>query len=333
MSKKFFVYMISAALLFFPCQIYASEKVILGGDSVGIEARYDGVMINGTYTFHCNGKQYSSSKYLQKGDLITHINDKKITSIKEMQDALIQFYKSTNKDIVPISIIRNDQSIKTYLYYVYDQENKNFKSGIYVKDKITGIGTITFYEPNSSTYGCLGHEIMDFDTQQLAPVNNGKIYPATITSIKKSTNYDAGEKHGTIAYEKPIGTIEKNTIFGIYGKYSNHNVQTKMIECASNNEIHTGKAFMYTVVDGNEIKPYEIEITDIKNQQSKEVKGIVFKVIDQNLIQISNGIVQGMSGSPIVQDDKLIGAVTHVVVGDPIKGYGVFINNMLDTAS
>lgn len=329
LSKKLFsIFAICCLFFTYTTSIYASDKIYLGGDSIGIEARYEGVLVTGTYSFEYDGKTYDPSSNVHINDKIIAIGGNQITSLQEMYDVMSTYQQSVNT--VTLTIERDGKNLETSIQTIYDSQQHAFKSGLYVKDSITGIGTLTYYDPVSQTYGALGHEITDQDTHEMANIKGGTIYPATITSIQKAKNNVAGEKHANIDYTLSLGTIEKNTPIGIYGTYEEVSVNAKSVEWATIDEVELGKATIYTVVDGTTIQEYEIEITSLQPQTSMDIKGISFKVTDENLIEASNGIVQGMSGSPIMQNGKIIGAVTHVVTSNPRNGYGVYIQWMLE---
>lgn len=316
--------------MFFSHQLHilANDQLYVGGDSIGIEARYNGVLVTGTYTFEQDGIMYDPSKTIHINDKILAIDHKEIHTLQDMYNILNTYQKKVNT--LALTIERDGKQIDTTIQTVYDEKQHAFKSGLYVKDRIVGIGTLTYYDPISKTYGALGHEITDQDTQEMANISDGNIYPASITSIQKAKTSLAGEKHASIDYTVPLGNIQKNTPIGIYGTYDLLPKNAKQISWASIDEVHLGKATMYTVVDNQTIQEYEIEITSLQPQKNMDIKGITFKVTDTSLLEISNGIVQGMSGSPIIQDGKLIGAVTHVVTSNPTIGYGVYIQWMLE---
>lgn len=212
----------------------------------------------------------------------------------------------------------------------YDASTRSFKSGLYVKDKIVGVGTLTYYDPSNNTYGALGHEIMDSDLKQIAEVPSGSLYPANVISITKAQDNIPGEKHAEIDFSSAFANVLANTNIGIYGHYDSMLRNVEALPWAKHDEVHTGKAVMYTVLQGNTIEPFTINITKVHRQNTSDVKGIEFMIADERLASASNGIVQGMSGSPIVQDGKIIGAVTHVITSHPSNGYGVFVEWMLE---
>lgn len=319
--------------LLFPLTVNASDEVYLGGDSIGIAVEYDGVMISGTYAIQVNGELYDPKDHgIVIGDTIIAVNDKKITSMKELYEEIARYRQPVNE--VPITVRRKEQAVNLKLTTIYHSADQMFQSGLYIKDNITGVGTMTFYHPGNHTFGALGHEIIDSDLKTLADVHQGTIYPAEVTSITRAQDQLPGEKHAAIDFGTTIGTIKENSNLGIYGTYSQiAQDQPVLLPCAKQEEIHEGKAQIYTVLSGSQIQSYEITITKLHHQKQMDVKGIEFVVSDPTLLAQTNGIIQGMSGSPIVQDGKLIGAITHVITSDPLSGYGVYIEWMLEKAN
>ena len=203
-----------------------------------------------------------------------------------------------------------------------------YKTGLYVKDGVTGIGTLTFIDPATNTYGALGHEVLESTTSKIVEVRSGSIFENSITSIDSSANGDPGSKNAKFYYNNIYGDIDKNTKYGIYGTYTKEYDDTSLIEVADSSEVKIGPAVIYTVLEDEKVEKFEIEITKIN--ENSEIKNISFEIIDQELLDKTGGVVQGMSGSPIVQNDKLIGAVTHVVTDNVTTGYGLFITTMLE---
>ncbi|MBS6373444.1 MAG: PDZ domain-containing protein [Erysipelotrichaceae bacterium] len=314
--------------LFMPLTVYANSEVYIGGDSVGIAVHYEGIMVSGTYTVEQNGSSYNPSKQgFVKGDVIIAVNGIKVKTMEDLYQELLKYQKPVNE--IAVTVKHGQKTIDRTLTTVFDDKTQSFKSGLYVKDEITGVGTVTFYNPVNGQYGALGHEIMDNDLNQIATIADGNIYSSEVNSITKAQPNVAGEKNATINYNDPLGSVSKNTDIGIYGAYKDLPQHAKKYEWASREAVHTGKATIETVLNDQQIKSYEIEITKVNKQDSKDVKGIEFTVTDENLLAAANGIVQGMSGSPIIQDGKLIGAVTHVVTSNPVNGYGVYAEWMI----
>lgn len=326
MLKKVWAALVSLCLLW-PISVYAQDTLYLGGDSIGIELQYEGIRITGTYPFLVDKKMYDPSDQLQAGDTILSVNQQRVTTLDELYAQLNQYQNAINE--IPLIIQRGSNQLARSLKTTYDASTHSFKSGLYVKDRLVGVGTLTYYDPQYQSYGALGHEIIDSDTKQLADIHQGSLYPARILSISKAQNDVPGEKHGQIDFTQRFASVVKNTPIGIYGHYQQTLQQPQVLPWAHHEEVTTGDACMYTVVHDQRIEAFHITITKVHKQDRGGVKGIEFTIADDRLASLSNGIVQGMSGSPIVQNGKIIGAVTHVVTAHPHNGYGVFIEWML----
>lgn len=318
MIKKAFL-SILLSFLFISSSLAYSDYLVLGGENIGIELNSKGVLVVGFYKV--NNEYIGLNAGLKNGDVIISIDGIKINSINDLSTII----KNSDGE-VNISYIR-DNVVKTTVLKL-ENENNNYKTGLYVKDSITGIGTLTYIDPNTKLFGALGHEIIDSKTGKIFEVNGGKIYSSYVTDIEPSGAGTPGEKNANIIKDNVNGNIFENTNKGIFGNYLDNINDSKLYKVAKNNEIKKGKAMIYTVLNGEEVKGYEINITKIfKNQ---DTKNILFEITDEELLSKTNGIVQGMSGSPIVQGEYIIGAVTHVMVDNPHKGYGIFITNMLE---
>ena len=206
-----------------------------------------------------------------------------------------------------------------------------YKTGLYVKDSVTGIGTLTFIDPETQKFGALGHEIEEQTTGKIFEIKDGKIFETTVTGIIPSTDGSPGEKKAEYDPENVEGNVDENTTQGIFGTYTDNIQNRKTYKVAKPKEVKTGDAKILTVLDDDNIKEYSIKISEINDLKSKN-KNFIFEITDSELKDKTGGIIQGMSGSPIIQGDYIIGAVTHVVVDNPLKGYGIFITNMLEEA-
>jgi len=301
-----------------PISILAySDYIMPGGENIGIEIKSKGVMVVGLY--EVNGKFLTSD--LKAGDLIIKINGQKVETIDDMTNII-----GNSNETIKIDYIRNANQETTTINLVKD-ENNVYKTGLYVKDEIKGIGTLTYIDPNTKLFGALGHEIIEKSTGKILEVKDGKIYNSTVTNIDPSRDGNPGEKNAI--FKDKIGEIKENTTKGIFGEYDNI-PNKKLYKVAKENEIKTGEAKILTVLNDEDVKEYKIEI--LKIDKNEKTKNLLFEITDKDLLETTGGIVQGMSGSPIIQDDYIIGAVTHVVVDSPTKGYGIFITNMLEEA-
>ena len=315
--KKIFVFLITAFIM--PLEILAYSKyVIPGGETLGIELKSDGIMVIGFYQI--KGKTNKSE--LKVGDYILKVNDIEVSTIDELTN---EIEKSINEEVL-ISYKRNNNIKETKLNLIYD--DNVYKTGLYVKDKITGIGTLSYIDPQSKIYGALGHEIIESSSKSLVEIKTGNIFRNQITSITKSLDGTAGSKNAKFYPDTLYGTINKNTAYGIYGFYEVNFPEKELVEVAEPSEVEIGKAKIYTVLNNEEIKEYEIEITKIN--ETSQIKNITFEIKDKELLDKTGGVVQGMSGSPIIQNEKIVGAVTHVIIDNPKTGYGIFITTMLE---
>lgn len=309
-------------------------KLVPGGHSIGVVLRSQGVIIVGhSPVTGPDGQTRSPAKEagVTVGDVILSINGVPVQSdvqVAEIIDAGGQAGRPAD-----MLLKRGESRLNMTVPPLFCQETRRYRIGLFVRDSAAGVGTLTFYEPASGTYGALGHVITDSDTNQPIDCNQGKIVMATVSGIQHGRRGQPGEKIGVfIEEDQVLGSIEKNTPFGIYGHLSAHpphNLYAAGIPVASMSQARLGPAEILTVVDGQQIEKFAIEIQRINLQETPEGKGLVIKITDPRLIELTGGIVQGMSGSPILQNGKIIGAVTHVFVHDPTRGYGCFVDWML----
>lgn len=315
--KKIFIFLF--AYVFLPLEIFAYSKYIIpGGETLGIEIKSDGIMVIGFYEI--NGK--TNKNNLLVGDYIKKVNGVSVNSINELTKEI----ENNINNVVEITYERNKKEKTTNLNLIY--EDKVYKTGLYVKDKITGIGTLSYIDPETKIYGALGHEIIESSSKNLVEIKTGNIFRNNITSITKSFDGTPGSKNAKFYYDNVFGSILKNTNFGIYGEYTSKLPNKQLVEVGTKEDVKVGNAKIYTVLEGEKIKEYEIEITKV-NETSK-IKNITFNITDEKLLEETGGVVQGMSGSPIIQNNKIIGVVTHVIIDNPESGYGIFITTMLE---
>lgn len=301
-----------------------SKEVIVGGDAFGLKLYCKGVMITKFEYFISNNKKICPAKTsgMKKGDIIQKVNNKIINSNEELEKEI----KNSKGKTLFITAQRNNKPINFKIKPEIDKDN-NYHIGLWIKDSCAGIGTITYYDNNKKTYGALGHGICDINTKKIIPNEKGEILIAKITDIKKSNNNNIGTLNG-IFTNNIIGNIKKNTPIGLYGELYSKN-KSKKITVADKYEIKQGSAKLITTINGESPKAYNIEILGVCNNSEKSNMNFIISIKDKELIKQTGGIVQGMSGSPIIQNNKLIGALTHVFLDDCKKGYGIFAENMI----
>ncbi len=305
----------------------SDEYLIPSGEAIGVKMYTQGVLVVGLGDIFCDGKKYQPAKNagVLVGDVITGVNDEVIAST-------IDFSEKVNdaKGEVKLAVRRGEKEYEIPVSAVYMTETDSYKVGLWVRDSLAGIGTLTFYNPKDNTFAALGHGICDTDTKEIMGLSRGSINFCDIKGVKKGESGTPGELLGSFCDSK-AGTLTKNSQLGIFGKTANI-PQKEAMPIGLRYEIKCGKAEILCDVSGEGVKPYEIEITRISKSQKVSNKSFTIRITDKELLEKTGGIVQGMSGSPIIQNGKLIGAVTHVFVNDPTRGYGIFIENMLDEA-
>lgn len=311
-------------------------KVIPGGQSIGVKLNTIGVLVVGHHQVSTEEGKVSPGELagIQVGDIITEINGQKIEKMSDVAPFVQE--AGQKKEPLKIMLTRENGKVEAELMPQKEKGEENYKLGLYIRDSAAGIGTMTFYHPQSKKYGALGHVISDMDTKKPIVVDDGQIVKSTVTSIEKGSNGNPGEKLARFSSDKEvIGNIERNSPYGIFGEL-NHGIKNGIMDeplpIALSHQVKEGPAQILTVVEDDEVKLFDIEIVSTIPQKFPATKGMVIKVTDQELLGKTGGIVQGMSGSPIIQDGKLIGAVTHVFVNDPTSGYGVHLEWMLNEA-
>ncbi len=308
--------------------IKESEKLVPCGIPFGIKLFTDGIMVVKTDSVTVNNKTYNPAREagIEVGDIITHINSEKVTYTEDLS---VTINESDGKPI-SLSIIRDEKKISKTIIPV-DSGDGCYKIGLWVRDSSAGIGTMTFYHEKSKAFGGLGHGICDVDTGELMPLSKGEVTGAVIDSVTKGKNGCAGTLNGHHTDNGLDGCIVNNSESGVFGYLDNNPTNQKAIPIAYKQQIKTGKAQIICTVD-NTTSYYDVEIESVNFNSKAKTKNIVIEITDKELLSKTNGIVQGMSGSPIIQNNKLVGAVTHVFVNEPTKGYGIFIENMLESA-
>ena len=299
------------------------KKVSVSGESFGIKLYTDGVIIVGIRDVETDKGKCNPAKEagLEKGDIIIEINGKKVYSADSVTDIL----NDNNGKDYKITVKRNGNYKEFLLKPAYSSSQGCYKVGLWVRDSTAGVGTITYYDKSNNTVSALGHPITDVDTNEIMPILDGEAVRATVTKIYKSKAGEAGSLCCEFTNDI-IGTLKKNCQSGIYGKYTCTLKNTYEYEVASPNEIVRGLC----TIDSGKAKFYNAQISRISYRENKKGKNMVVKITDERLLEKTGGIVQGMSGSPIIQNGKLVGALTHVIVDSPEKGYAIFAQDMVD---
>lgn len=311
--------------------VIPNTVVIPGGETIGIRLYTSGVLVVGMSEIvgedNNNYTPYKNSG-IKEGDMITKIDDEAVTCTSD----LITKVNESKGNSVKITYVRDGSNYSTEILPTKTSENE-YKLGLWVRDAASGVGTISFYDPSTGEFGALGHGILDVDTEELIDIARGDIVTSKIVSIIKGEKGKPGELQGTIDNGKMIGEVYKNTNFGIYGKLSNVDMlkqdTDKVMEVMPRDEVKEGKATILCTLDDNKQQEYEIEIEKVYTSTNRTNKNMIIKVTDERLLEKTGGIIQGMSGSPIIQNGKFVGAVTHVMVNNPEKGYGIFADTML----
>lgn len=333
-SKRFFAFLAATVIALTVSAPSAGategiETLIPGGMAFGVKFFTEGAIVLGTTGVETASGVVSPAKDsgIQSGDIIVRAGGTEFKSANE----LIRLIAGCGGKPITIAFVRNGEEKSSTVNPVLDKDSGQYRIGILVRDSTAGIGTITYIDPETLDFGGLGHGIYDSETGLLLPLSRGAIVNVSITDVVKSVKNDPGELKGSFD-SKVIGELWENSDQGVFGRFISLPKNTdKAIPVADKSEIKEGKAHILTTLDGHDREEYEIEIEHIYGG-SGTMKNFVIHVTDEKLVDQTGGIVQGMSGSPIIQDGKLIGAVTHVLVNDPTRGYGIFIENMLKTA-
>lgn len=320
--KKFPLIMLILTIIF-PIQVFAySDYIFASGENIGIELKSNHIIIVGSYNIGSHNPLTENGLII--GDQILKVNGDDVTTVAELQNIVSQ----NNQSTVEITYLRGNteytKNIKLYL------EDGTYKTGLYVRDTVRGVATLTYIDVENKTFGALGHEILEKSTKSKFDIRDGTIFESTVTGIIKSQDGSPGEKNARSDSTKIYGNVLKNTTSGIFGNYTATIPKSKLYKVATSDEINLGKAKILTVINNNDIEEFDINILKINKNSS--TKNILFEVTDETLLEKTGGIVQGMSGSPIIQGNNIIGAVNFVLVDKTNKGYGIFITTMLEEA-
>ena len=306
------------------------RMVIPLGQAVGIKLFSQGVLVVGLTDITTQQGLASPAKAcgIRTGDVITHINDTRVSSIEEVQTIL----QDLNGREMDLNVLRAEEELELTTRAAQCSADGAYKLGAWIRDSMAGIGTLTFVEPATGLFGTLGHGINDVDTAVLMKLQTGAITPASVVGVVKGEDGRPGELRGAFTAGEDLGNLFANTQQGVFGYLTEDDTFTGTpIPAAKPEEIREGKATILSTVDGTQVEEYTVEITKIC-RNATDTRDLMLKVTDQRLLDRTGGIVQGMSGSPILQNGRIVGAVTHVLINDPTRGYGIFIENMLDAA-
>jgi len=309
-------------------------KIVPLGTAIGVRINTDGVMVLGMGSFLGeDGEAHRPADgILRAGDLIFKVNNTEVKS----KESLSQLIASSKGDVT-LHLRRAEEEMQVTITPAVAATDGVRRIGTWVRDSTKGIGTLTYYNPRTGSFGALGHGIVDVDTRKLMSVKTGVIMPSSVTSVKRGARGAPGELEGAVDTNRTIGQIEINNASGIYGKLDSSAkkeiVVREPMPIALRSHIKEGPATILTSVSDNKVQEFEISIESVNRFTTDETKGMVIRITDPELLKITGGIVQGMSGSPILQNGRIAGAITHVFVQDPTKGYGIFIENMLQPES
>lgn len=315
-------------------EVMSPMKLIPGGQSIGVSLQTKGVLVVGQAAIvDKSGRKVYPAKEagIEVGDILLKINNQEVRTDQDVSNAVNLAGQQQGQ--AQVLFKHQDQIMDKIIKPVFCVETGRYRMGLFVRDEAAGVGTLSFIDPVTKEYGALGHVITDADTNQKIEVYNGKIMASTIYAIEKGKRGHPGEKIGSFVSNSPFsGTIEKNTLTGIFGKLNGQMVNPfykEPIPVGWESEVKLGPAKIYTVIQGEKVEEFEVSIDRIMHNRT-DSKNMIVRVTDPRLLEATGGIIQGMSGSPIIQDGKIIGAVTHVFVNDSQRGYGVFIQNMIN---
>lgn len=329
-ALRFLGLLLAAVLTMWPTAARASAPpaVVPVGRAVGIKLFSDGVVVVGTSDVATESGSVNPAKAcgLKEGDIITHINATEVDTIEEVS-ALLQELEG---ETMSIRAIRDDKQVQLTAKAALCSADGSYKLGAWIRDSMAGIGTVTFYCPETGAFGALGHGINDADTALLMPLDSGSILPATVAGVEKGKAGDPGQLHGVFDTDSILGLLSANTDGGVFGTMSDGSwAQGAPVETALRGEVEEGEAAILCNISGDRVDEFAIRIEKVFPERADDCRDYLLRVTDPRLLEATGGIVQGMSGSPILQNGKIVGAVTHVLVDDPTSGYGIYVGRML----
>lgn len=319
MKKRGFRCLVAAIWMMILCSwTWAMPRMLVpGGTTVGIKLYSRGIVVTG---FELDSAAKEAG--LKKGDVVLAVDGELVHTTQSLRESL-------DEDRVTLTVLRKGK--KEEIMVEPDVTEEGRKMGAYVRDSMAGIGTVTYYDPETGSFGALGHGVNDVDADILLPLEAGVVVSSSVAEIKKGKIGEPGELKGVFDVHNILGPVERNTELGIFGKMAEP-LSGEPLPVAQSTEIKIGPAFILSNIQGMNVQTYSVEILKIYTHNDGSGKDMLIRVTDKNLLEQTGGIVQGMSGSTIIQNGKIVGAVTHVLVNDPTRGYGIFIENMLDAA-
>ena len=321
--------LLAAVLMLWPTVAQAKAATVVPvGRAVGIKLFSDGVVVVGTSEIATDEGNVNPAKAcgLKEGDIITHINATEVDTSEEVS-ALLQALEGQT---MSIRAIRDERQVQLTAQAAFCPADGTYKLGAWIRDSMAGIGTVTFYCPDTGTFGALGHGINDTDTARLMPLESGSILPATVAGVEKGRCGAPGQLKGVFDTSSVLGLLSANTNGGVFGTVTDSRwADGKAVEVAARSEVTTGEAAILCNISGDRVDQFQVEIVKVFPENADDCRDYLLKVTDPRLLDATGGIVQGMSGSPILQNGKIVGAVTHVMVDDPTSGYGIYVGRML----
>lgn len=316
-----------------PGVVTATKTLVPVGHTVGIKLFSDGVLVVGLSQIDTADGTEAPAKNcgLKEGDIITHINRQEVDTIEEVQAVLAQ----SEGEPMSIRAVRGDATVELTTKAVQCGTDGSYKLGAWIRDSMAGIGTVTFYDPDTGVFGALGHGVSDVDTMQLMPLSRGAILHSSVTGVEKGQVGTPGQLRGAFDVSQDLGQLYANTTSGIFGTLQETDGLPlgEALPVATRDEVKVGEVTIRSNIQGEEVKEYKAEILRIYPENPEDTRNFLIKVTDEELLAKTGGIVQGMSGSPILQDGKIVGAVTHVLLNNPTQGYGILAENMLKAAA
>ncbi len=326
------LFLIPFFCIFFSLTVQAAEqkRLVPVGKTVGITLDAEGFLVLGTGVVDGEkGAEVAERNGLRVGDRILQVNGE----MPENKEAFRAAVERCGGQTIKLLLERDGMQRQVEVMPIFSDTEQVYKLGIWIRDSIQGIGTVTCYDPESGTFGALGHGVYDVDTGELMKIRTGSLTKAELTEIVRGRKGTAGELSGKAELEEKVAVVEENTEYGVFGFSEGEEFSGEALPIAGMDEVKEGEAVILSDLEDGTVRAYDIQIEGIRKHGGLTHRDMTIRVTDERLLELTGGIVQGMSGSPVIQNGKLVGAVTHVLVNDPTRGYAIFIENMLETAN